>query len=328
MRPGSVAFFLLLACGLVSAGGHKPAPPLPDHFAIGRDTFFDFGPPFHYVELLLVGPASEGTAIQRIMLTPPGQVCLVPAKVEVASATLKQSVASLFAGTNPCTIPEKDLNKELKRRKHYLVFSGANISMQVQCGTQTRVIRSDILDRDMFDPRAGTPQHTSWTMRILSQLDSAVGPGVMDKPMFSIPADAPTPPLPDSPALQDIASGKYDALFPGTTEKPSKIYGLAQETIPQPTVRLVDSSPFQPALSPLPAYPAIARLAQVEGTVTFSFDVDSNGKPARFFLEKGQPLFQKAVESAVDKWTFPSEAAGQRIRATFEFALNCHGQSR
>jgi hypothetical protein len=124
MRQGTVAFFLLLTCGLTLAG-HTPAPPLPDRFTIGRDTFFDFGPPFHYVELLLVGPANEGTTIERVMLTPPGQACLVAAKVEVASATLKQSVASLFAGTNPCTIPGKDLNKELKRHKHHLVFSGA-----------------------------------------------------------------------------------------------------------------------------------------------------------------------------------------------------------
>lgn len=327
MRPGTVGFFLLLACGLALAGGHKPAPPLPDRFTIGRDTFFDFGPPFHYVELLLVGPASEGTTIERVMLTPPGQACLVPAKVEVASATLKQSVASLFAGTNPCTIPEKDLDKELKRRKHELVFSGANVSMQVQCGTQTRVIRSDILERDLFDPRADTPQHTSWTMRILSQLDQAIGPGAMDKPMFVLPDDAGAPPQrPDSASLQDIASGKYDALFPGTTEKPSKIYGLAQQTIPQPTVRLVSSSPFQPTLSPLRAYPAIARAAQIEGIVTFTVDVDPNGRAINFAGEKGSPFLQKPLEIAVNRWVFPKAAIGQRVEAAVEFVLNCHSR--
>ena len=75
----------------------------------------------------------------------------------------------------------------MKRCKKCLVFSGANIAMQVQCGSKTRVIRSDILDRDMFDPAANTPEHTSWTMKLLSQMDKAVGPGVMDRPIFSIP---------------------------------------------------------------------------------------------------------------------------------------------
>src|SRR5438105_15850555 len=98
-----------------------------------------------------------------------GYKCSLPPKIEVAKATTKQSVAELFGKTSPCKIPERDLHRELKRHKHHLVFSGANISMQVQCDGQSRIIRSDILDRDMFDPHAGTPEYTSWTMRILGQ---------------------------------------------------------------------------------------------------------------------------------------------------------------
>jgi len=322
-RPAILALALLSMCAMTLARDRKPAPPMPDRFVIGRDTFFDFGPPFHYVELLLVNPSGQGTSIERVILTA-GYKCTLPPKIEVAKATVKQSVADLFSATNPCTIPVKDLHRELKRRKHQLVFSGANISMQVQCGGQTRIIRSDILDRDMFDPRAGTPEHTSWTMGVLAQLDRALGPGVVDKPMITLPGDAGgLAQPPDSPTFQEIAAGKYDPLFPGTTDKPSQIYLSTKEAIPPPTVRLVNSSPFKPIEAPLPRYPAIARAASVEGTFTFTVDVEADGRTTNFAVESGAPLFRGAMEEASHGWVFPIQAAGQRVVVAIEFALNC-----
>lgn len=93
----------------------KPVPPVPDRFVIGRDTFLDFGPPFHYVELLLINPGGDGTSIERVILTA-GYKCTLPSKIEVAKTTVTQSVADLLGATNPCAIPEKDLNDELKRQ--------------------------------------------------------------------------------------------------------------------------------------------------------------------------------------------------------------------
>lgn len=324
MRPDVVALALIHVFAMALPQDHKPSPPVPERLVIGRDSFFDFGPPFHYVELLLVSPAGNGTSIERVILTA-GYKCTLPPKIEIAKATMKQSVAELFGRTNPCIIPEKDLNRELKRRKHYLVFSGANISMQVQCGGQTRIIRSDILDRDMFDPHAGTPEHTSWTMGILAQLDHALGPGVMDKPMIALPGDSGgTAPPVDSATFQEIGAGEYDALFPGTTDKPSQIYLSTQKTIPAPTVRFVNSSPFQPILAPLPEYPLIARAASAEGTFTFAVDVQPDGRTTNFAVEQGASLFRAAMENASHESVFPKQAAGQRVVATVEFALNCH----
>jgi TonB family protein len=325
MRSAVIALALVNVFAMALSKDRKPSPPVPDRFVIGRDTFFDFGPPFHYVELLLVSPAGDGTTIERVILTA-GYKCTLPPKIEVAKATMRQSVAELFGRTNPCTIPEKDLNRELTRRKHYLVFSGANISMQVQCSGETRIIRSDILDKDMFDPHAGTPEHTSWTMEILAQLDQALGPGVMDKPMITLPGDSDETPPPVNPAtFQEIGTGEYDALFPGTTDKPSQIYLSTQKTIPGPTVSFVSSSPFQPILAPLPEYPPIARAASEEGTFTFAVDVQPDGRTTNFEVEQGNPLFRAAVEIASHEWVFPKQAAGQRVVATVEFALNCHG---
>jgi hypothetical protein len=63
--------------------------------------------------------------------------------------------------------------------------------MAVQCGDQTRLIRMDILDRDMFDPAPKTPGHTSWTMTLMGRLDQTVGHSVMEPPVFALAEQRP-----------------------------------------------------------------------------------------------------------------------------------------
>jgi TonB family protein len=315
---------VLLLCGISLAQAHRPASPLPDRFVIGRHTFFDFGPPFDYYELLLVRPTPDGTSIERILLTPVGDACTQPAKIETASASVKESVATLLGNTDPCTIPEKELRRERKRCKKCLVFSGANVAMQVQCGTQTLVIRSDILDRDMFDPAPNTPVHTSWTMQLLGRLDKELGPGVMDKPMISLPVEGEPAKLDhDSDALRDVSLGKYDALFQGVPNKPSDLYRDAQFRPPTPTVRLLSSLPIQPQELPLPQYPPLARMARIEGKVIFKVEIDSDGNTKDFSLVSGHPMLRESVKQTVSTWRFPKDAAGEQVNATIEFATNC-----
>jgi hypothetical protein len=314
---------LILPCRVL---GQKPKadPPQPTQFEIARRTFFDFGPPFNYYELLFVRPAGTGTSIERITLTPAEDECFAPAKVEIASASLNKSVSAFFGGTNPCTIREKELRRELKRCKHCLVFSGAAIVMQVQCGTQARLIRADILDKDMFDPNASTPEHTSWTMHLLKSLDQAVGPGVMDKPVIAIPGkQEPSSTDLDSTDIQDLSTGKYDALFQGAPDKPSDLYRAAQNSPFPPTVHLASSTPVAPKEFVAPQYPAIARVAHVEGAVSLTLAIDATGHAINLTRVSGPPLLWGAVKNAASTWQFPIDAAGQQVQATIEFNLNC-----
>ena len=130
---------------------------MPGGFLIARHTFIDVGPPNDFYEIISVRGTSTGTAVERVTLTPAGDACIQRPTVEVAVSSIPDPVGVLLEGCNPCAIPDKSLRKELKRRKHGLVFSGAEISMHVQCGRKERIIRADILDRDMFDPKAATP---------------------------------------------------------------------------------------------------------------------------------------------------------------------------
>jgi hypothetical protein len=119
------AFLILANCAL--AQGYSASPSPPNQFEIARRTFFDFGPPFDYYELFFVRPTSTGASIERITLTPPADQCTASAKLETASGSINESIENLLGKTNPCSIPEKELRRELKRCKKCLVFSGATV---------------------------------------------------------------------------------------------------------------------------------------------------------------------------------------------------------
>jgi Gram-negative bacterial TonB protein C-terminal len=314
---------ILVCCALMHG---RDADESSEHsqFEIARHTFLDVGPPNDFYELFVVRESGTGTSVERITLTPPGDACFQSAKVEVAKGSLAESISSLLGRPGPCAIPEKELSRERKRCKKCLSFSGANLAMSVQCGAQTRIIRSDILDKDMFDAIPNTPRLTSWTMQLLKRLDQAAGPGAMDRPMFSSPHDEQQSEWnPDSDLLQDIGSGKYDELFKGAPDKPSELYRAAQVLPPQPTIRLVSSEPVTPATFLAPGYPPLARAAHIEGEVEFTIEVDPDGNPRDFAVQKGNPLLRPAMEAAVRGWKFPKDAIGQKVHAIVEFAANC-----
>jgi TonB family protein len=317
-------------CGLIfcsSALAQEHANPIGEtrDFAIGRLTFFDFGPPFNYYEIVLVHPTLSGVSVKRILLTPSAGECPAPAKIEIASGTIAASATDILGSVHPCTIPENKVRKEAKRCKKCLVFSGAQVTMQFQCGANQRLIHSSVLDRDWFDPSAKTPQYTSWSMELLARLEEAVDPGVMSKPAFDVadPAEHPAYEL-DPLTAADLAAGKFDALFSGK-EKPSQLYRAATAgENASPTVSLKSSDPFEPELFVAPVYPKLAMTARVEGSVSLQLEVDADGHPMNVVVIKGHPLLRAAALEAASGWKFPRERVGQTNRMTVEFNLNCH----
>jgi hypothetical protein len=329
MRSAAALSFVLLLLSPARAQKRSGTLPFPDHFEIGRLTFFDFGPPSEYYEILTVRPDQDGSSVTRIMLTPSGLACIAPAKAESSTVHLNEPVSELLGKTNPCSIPAKELHRELKRCKHCLVFSGVNVTMHIPCGSGSRLIRSDILDRDMFDPSTKTPENTSWTMQLLGKLDQAFGPGVMDTPMFSIAEDAQTSAAKlDATIQQQLNSGAFDDLFPTADQRASALYRAAQVQPPRPTVGLLSSVPFAPLEYIPPAYPPIARLAHVQGSVSFVLVLDSDGNPTTPVFTQGHPLLQGTVSNSVLTWKFPKEAANNTIWATIQFQTNCDTPSK
>ncbi len=297
----------------------------PRQFVLGRHTYFDFGPPHDYYEIYLVKQAKKGSEVQRITLTPETNKCYAPAKTEFVERTSPLSVEELLSGTNPCRIPEKELTKERRRSKKGLIFSGANVALQIECGQTTRIIRADILDRDWFAENPDTPKNTSWTMKLLDRLDQLTGPTIMDKPAFGSvdPPGQPTD-LADPITQQNLSSGKYDELFAVAPDKASVLYKESLITPPKPTVQLASSSPASPTVFKLPAYPRLPVLAVHEGSVSTTMSVDQQGNVSAIVIYQGSKLFEAAVRDVIKDWKFPPDPNVTQVTVTIEFKLNCH----
>jgi TonB family protein len=301
------------------------AAPQPDQFEIGRRTFWDFGPPFNYYDLFVVRPSGQGSAIERIILTPVANECLAPAKFEHASASMDVSPAELLGSVNACAIPEKELKRKPKDCKHCARFSGADVAIRVRCGTEIRVIPSHIFEDYWFNSAAKPPKTTSSMLELLKRLDYAVGPGVIDKPAFSLPDDGnQNAKPPETNVLQQLGQGEFDGLFKAGPDKPSEIYRSAQVSLPTPIVQLLTIVPIEPEVAVIPNYPRLARVANIQGEVTFGGEVNLDGTLTNIVFVNGDRVLQAAVGEALQSWKFARDTYGQQIRATIGFQLSCY----
>ena len=310
----------LLLCGACAA--QTGSVSMPDSVVIARDTFWDIGPPFNFYDLIQITKTVDGLAVDQVLVTPHGQVCWQPATVEERSVILHKTMSDLLEGRNPCAIPEKDLHREKRRCKKCLVFSGVHVVMQASCGGTDRQLGMDILDRDIYDRRTQTPENTSWSMRVLSELNGALGPGSEDKPIFQInPVES--HPVPNSTLLSAIRDGRYDELF-GKESGVSAIVNEADQPAPLPPSAVIESvTPIAPSAPKIPVYPPIAKAARVEGLVNLTFDISREGKVGNILAVDGPKMLQFGVVDAVSKWSFPESAWGSSGHGAIRFSLNC-----
>jgi TonB family protein len=69
-----------------------------------------------------------------------------------------------------------------------------------------------------------------------------------------------------------------------------------------------------------PAYPAAARQARKQGTVTAHLVVDTSGT-ATIKIESGDTAFSEQVVTTLKKWRFAPSGSQKTVTATFTFAL-------
>jgi Gram-negative bacterial TonB protein C-terminal len=186
----------------------------------------------------------------------------------------------------------------------------------------------DILDRDMFDPHPDTPERTSWTMTLLGRLDKLLGSAVIDRPAFTLSEISPPGRPEPSPLLKDLENGKFDGLFDRGSYRPSELFRQAQIPLAKPTVEVTSISPFHPKLYEAPPYSPLARAAHVEGQVTLTLMVKSDGHVASTSFLSGNPILRSAVAAGIAKWTFPMEASGQEVHVAIDFKMNCQSGRR
>jgi TonB family protein len=145
----------------------------------------------------------------------------------------------------------------------------------------------------------------------------------MSKPVFPS-ADPQEASAPDKAGgMADVSAGKYDGLFQGESDKPSKLVRLANMPAPSPEIQIKIDTPVKAENLVTPAYPPIARLAHVDGMVSVEFVVNNNGATSSITILSGHPMLRGAATDAVGKWRFPPDSVGQKIHATLNFHSNC-----
>jgi protein TonB len=324
---------LLADAGLCKAQSANPQPSstknFPNRLVIGEQSFIDVGPPFDFYQIYLLRSDEDKVVVKRLTLAPGSGTCMPPT-VESAEGVLPGSLAQLLSNKNPCSISEKALHREAKRCKHCLVFSGAHVTMQVACGNTNRLIRYEVLDRDVFEEHPNTPEHTSKTFELLSRINSTLGNDVMDRPIFSTEEQSSQRPPQSSLDMTDLANGKFDSLFMGAADKPSLLYAEAQRPSHPANVSISKSMPVAPKNPTLlPTYPPIAKAAHVEGDLVLELDVAADGNVNSVSALSGPLMLQKGTVEAARQWVFrpqwdfPKPPQGFRVTTTVSYRLNC-----
>lgn len=325
-------FTALAVFGLTAtcvAQRYEGQEPLPSEIVIGRNSFMDIDPPFNYYDLTILRSAGKKTEVERISLTPPSDTCYPRVEIRVAHLILDEALFHILEETNPCLTPEKKLRDELKRRKRGSIFSGMNVAIQVECARGMRMLRSDILDRDIFEKHPTTPQYTAWSSVLLDKLDQATGDQPWDKPIFPLANAVPTATITiQSQVMQDIEDGRFDQLFGDAPDHPSVLYRMAQIAPRQPFIELIRSEPTRPTVYVDPVYPPIAKAARVHGTVDFHLMVGANGLATGVVIDGGPRMLWQAVTDAIAMWNFSTNHSGKAIQGSIRFGLNCAGEPK
>lgn len=303
--------------------GQEQTGAKPNELLIGRLSYIDIGPPFDYFDVIRVRDDGRGARVERVLLSPNGG-CFVPAKADFGSGEIRQSIAELMGGIDACHISDKQIERELKRRRKGSVFSGVNITMEFQCPSGPRVIASAVMGPDLYEAHPETPQLTSWTMKLLEKLDAVLGPGAKNKPMFPVEDEKSSGAKePTEDFVKQLETGRFDGLFTSSADLPSAIYSESKKPVRDAEVNLAQIAPAAPDTYIAPKYPPIAKAARMEGAVSFQLVTGDSCVVGDVNITDGPKMLHRAVIDSVKQWKFCKLPIGTKVSGSILFQLNC-----
>jgi periplasmic protein TonB len=147
--------------------------------------------------------------------------------------------------------------------------------------------------------------------------------------------ETPTPPIITQPTAKAVKKPQPPAKKPSTTRakpqpSPAVTGGARPGVAAGPTAKKVGpNTSIRVRSNPAPTYPAAARQARQEGTVTLDVQVSAAGVPVSVNLAKssGFTALDQAAITAVRRWSFtPATVAGTatsgRVRVPVRFKLS------
>jgi len=131
-----------------------------------------------------------------------------------------------------------------------------------------------------------------------------------------------------APAL-DVAGGADSGALPSLGASPAIAPPPPQPSEQAPVRIRVGGSIKPPRLisSTLPAYPAMARSANVEGDVVIDTTIDAAGKVTGMKVVSGSPLLRQAALEALRQWRYePSKLNGEPVPVEMTVTIKFHNQ--
>ena len=313
-------------CSLVRAQDSRIAQP--EEIIIGRHSFFDFGPPMNFYEVYVLRVEGETTHVDRLLLTPPAGQCNEQTTFEWQTAVIRVPLTALLLDKDPCSITDKQITHEAHRKRDHLQFSGADLVMRISCSGRKRLLPIQLLEEDLFSDRPKPPTQTSWGMRVMGRLDSALGSNVADRPIFPLVSEPSITDVSGSETVSNLAAGQYDDLFASPSHVLSRLYAETLQTRQVSTIRLLSSS-IAPITSPSPNYPPIGRAAHVEGTLQMHATILLSGRLIDITRVSGPELLVLNTTNTLKAlWSFDKVNAGKPVDIVLGFDLNCNTSRR
>jgi len=144
------------------------------------------------------------------------------------------------------------------------------------------------------------------------QIKKPSPPKVIKKP------DTPKPPPPaKAPVEASDAKPQLADLISAPMVK-TKVTEVAE------SVNELDNTDFEPIYNPKPAYPPIARMAEIEGYVVVELLINKKGRVEKYSIIKTEGHQQFALETSrvVRKWRFPPPRInGRPAKVRYEYTV-------
>jgi TonB family protein len=291
-------------------------PVVPDTLTLVQHQTSDSGPSSSYLLLHLHRTAGwlQG---ESVSLTP--QVCLRPATAEYRTKQLPHSLERVLRKIDLCAIQQLALDTERLRSPRCSPWTTDRIVWQMQCGTENHVLDLD-LSCDAYEEHPEKYPRIAKMLKLVDTLQSAVE-GLPNNDECAVPS--PSKPLDRStPLFHDLYGGRYDSLFRDGDKARTILEQAAHPPLPS-SVEVFSVAPEMPTSVQLPVYPPIAKAARVEGIVTASFEVTTDGSVQRVSVAEGPVMLQRSVVEAIQKWRFPATANPPSGQASIRFQMNC-----
>lgn len=296
--------------------------PSDSSLVIGQQSFIDAGQNLRFYQIYLLTPKGNTTSVKRLTVTPGHDACSA-STVEASEGILPETTSRLLSNENPCSVPEKALDREAGRCKDCAVSGGAHIVMEFACHDSTHLAHFEVLDKDIFEPHPDTPKYTSRIYQLLKRVNATLGNNVMDRPVSLTGDQKPQPLPPPSPELNDLAKGSFDRLFEGSPEKPSVLYQQTREPQRLPTVTLKQSDPIAPLTAKLPEYPPSAKMAHVDGDVAIRLVINPDGTTTSVSALSGPSILQRGTLETANQWQFSKQPQSTTVNAIVSYRMNC-----